>query len=205
MARSICCPGCARQYVFPDNLAGKTVKCKKCAAVFAIPSPSKPAAKAASAAQPPSPEILELEPVGPQPAPSSPLGGSLADLLDEPLPTAQALPVAPAATPRSRLPAYRTSPAEVWMTEQDRNGFWSGLGLYIAGCFGMFGVWLSRRGVQVENSNSHGFHVFGIVLALGGVVVMAFALRRKWQVAVPLAIGALVLQWVLYLFSPARL
>lgn len=38
MTIEICCPGCKRKIAFPDNAAGKRVRCLGCSAIFTVPS-----------------------------------------------------------------------------------------------------------------------------------------------------------------------
>ena len=42
MALSVVCSKCRSAYSLPDNMAGKSIKCKKCAQAIAVKAPSKP-------------------------------------------------------------------------------------------------------------------------------------------------------------------
>ena len=99
MPIKVSCPGCQANLTVPDRLAGKSVKCQKCANIFKVPAPAHaetaPAAKLASAALVVPAMSLDNPP---KPAPAKPVEPIFDALVVEPILDAIVVePVKPAA------------------------------------------------------------------------------------------------------------
>ncbi len=198
MARRFQCPGCGMSYPFNDKLAGKRVKCKKCANVFTAPS-------SPNAAPPDMPSVDDLT-----------SNNSLDDLLGESLP-----PVEDAAllTPARKSPVSPLSGASAArprnagsskMTENDSKALYTGISMFVVGILLMFGIRLRGRGGRIRDRLtgtgrapvSPTFQLVGLFVAVAGVGVTCFALRRKLHIACPVGAGMLIVLGALYAYSP---